>query len=189
MKVCVCGGTNPATNARFLTSTRRIGELMCDNDIELIWGGNQYGVLATIHQVYVERKKPNTLYLPKAYIDDLKGMTTDKVVVLDSISERHKAMTYNSEAIVFVPGGVGTLYEFWASVEALRSGEIKNKLILFNFEGFFDKQLEFFDFINQNGFTKTGLGGSPYKINPDELFTVVTTPEELIQELLKLKNA
>ena len=33
-----------------------------------IWGGNRFGVLATIHQVYVERKKPNTLYLPKTYI-------------------------------------------------------------------------------------------------------------------------
>ena len=188
MKVCVCGGTNPATNVKFTSSARRIGELFCDHDIELIWGGNQYGVLAAIHQVYIERKKPNTLYLPKTYIDDLNGMTTDKVVILETIGERQDAMSHNSDAIVFVPGGIGTLYEFWASVEALRSGEINAKLFLYNFEGFYDKQIEFFEFINQNGFTKTGLGGSPYKIKPEDLFTVVETPEDLIQELLKMKK-
>lgn len=188
MKVCVCGGTNPATNAKFTECVRRIGELFCDNDIELVWGGNRFGVLAAIHQVYIERKKPNTLYLPKTYIDDLNGMTTDKVVVLETIGERQDAMSRNSDAIVFVPGGIGTMYEFWASVEALRSGEISAKLFLYNFEGFFNKQIEFYDFINQNGFTKTGLGGSPYKIKPEELFTVVDTPEALIKELQKIKK-
>ena len=188
MKVCVCGGTNPATNVKFTDSVRRIGELFCDHDIELIWGGNQHGVLAAIHQVYVERNKSNTLYLPKVYIDDLNGMTTDKVVILDTIAERQDAMAQNSDAIVFVPGGIGTMYEFWSSVETLRSGETSAKLFLYNFDGFFNKQIEFFDFINQNGFTKTGLGGSPYKMKPEELFTVVDTPEALIKELLKMKK-
>jgi len=188
MKVCVCGGTNPATNTKFLNSMRRIGELFCDNDIELIWGGNQFGVLAAVHQAYVERQKPNTLYLPRVYIDDLNGMTTDKVVVTETIPERQDAMMHNSEAVVFVPGGIGTLYEFWSAVEMLRSGEIDNKLFLYNYDGFWNKQIEFYDFINQNGFTKTGLGGSPYKIKPEDLFTVVDTPEDLITALLKLKK-
>lgn len=188
MRVCVCGGTNPATNKKFVDSAKQIGELFCDNDIELIWGGNSFGVLAEIHKVYIKRKKPNTLYLPKAYLDDLNGMTTDKVVITETIGERQDAMTHNSDAIVFVPGGIGTVYEFWASVEALRSGEINAKLYLYNFEGFYDKQIEFFDFINANGFTKTGAGGSPYKVKPEALFTVVTTPQELMQHLLKIKK-
>ncbi len=183
MKVCVCGGTNPATNKRFIDSVQEIGELFCDNDIELVWGGNAHGVLAVIHREYMKRKKPNTLFLPKAYIDDLEGMEVDKVVKIDTISERMDAMANASDAIIFVPGGIGTTYEFWASVEGLRSGEYKNKLVLFNFEGFYDKQIEFFNFINSNGFTKTGMGGSPYKIKPEELFTVVSTPKELIAAL------
>ena len=188
MKVCVCGGTNPGTNAKFLNCMRRVGELFCDNDIELVWGGNQYGVLAAVHQVYIERKKPNTLYIPKTYSDDLNGMTTDKVVILENIGERQDAMSRNSDAIVFIPGGIGTTYEFWASIEALRSGEISNKLFLYNYDGFWNKQIEFLDFINQNGFTKTGLGGSPYKVKPEDLFTVVNSPEDLMKELLKLKK-
>lgn len=188
MRVCVCGGTNPATNPKFVESVRRIGELMCDHNFELVWGGNNFGVLAAIHQVYLERKQPNTLYLPKAYLDDLKGMTVDQVVITETIGERQDAMTHNSDAIVFVPGGIGTIYEFWAAVEALRCGEINNHLFLYNFEGFFDKQIEFYEFINQNGFTKTGVGGAPYKIKPEDLFTVVSTPEELIQHLAKINQ-
>jgi predicted Rossmann-fold nucleotide-binding protein len=122
------------------------------------------------------------------FLAGMNGMTTDKVVILETIGERQDAMSHNSDAIVFVPGGIGTLYEFWASVEALRSGEINAKLFLYNFEGFYNKQIEFYDFINQNGFTKTGQGGSAYKIKPEDLFTVVETPEALIKELLKIKK-
>jgi len=59
---------------------------------------------------------------------------------------------------------------------------------MLNHKGFWGKQLEFFDFINQNGFTKVGQGGAPYKIQPYDLFTVVNTPEEVIH-ILKQINA
>jgi hypothetical protein len=47
--------------------------------------------------------------------------------------------------------------------------------------------LAHFDFINQNGFTKIGKGGAPYKIAPEDLFRVASTPEEVVQILNKLR--
>jgi uncharacterized protein (TIGR00730 family) len=185
MKVCVCGGTNPKTNAKFLVSVEEIGKLFCDNDIELVWGGNLHGVLSVIYKEYVRRSKPNTLVVPKVYIDDLKNMKTDKVVVTDTISQRTDAMFAAADAIVFVPGGVGTIYEFWSAVETLRAREHKAKIFLFNYNGFYKTQIKFFEFINENGFTETGKG-SPYKIKPESLFTVVKTPKELLAKLQEL---
>ena len=183
MKVCVCGGTNPGTDERFLGSVKEIAKLFCDNDVELVWGGNRFGVLSAFYNEYQKRKKPNTLILPKVYTDDLEHMETDKVIIVDTISQRMDAMAKLSDAIVFVPGGIGTVYEFWASVEGLRSGEYSAKLFLYNYESFFDPQIEFFNFINKHGFTKTGVGGSPYKIDPEKLFTVVTNPRELMNHV------
>lgn len=188
MRVCVCGGTNPGTNPKFLEGYEEIGELLCQHDFELVWGGNKFGVLAAIHQAYIKNNKPNTLILPKPYLDDLNGMITDKVMLVDTINDRQDAMMHNSDVIVFVPGGIGTTYEFWTCVECLRCGEINNKLILYNHNNFWGKQIEFMNFINENGFTKTGVGGAPYKVTPEELFTVVNNPQELIAALLKIKK-
>jgi uncharacterized protein (TIGR00730 family) len=183
MKVCVCGGINPAANKKFYNAVVEIASSFCDNDIELVWGGNMHGVLSVLYNEYVRRKKHNTLVMPKVYKDDLKGMTTDKVIITKKISERSDKMFALADAIIFVPGGIGTIYEFWTAVECLRAGEIHAQIILYNYDNFFKDQLAFFDFINENGFTKTGVGGAPYKIEPTALFSVVTTPKQLFDKL------
>lgn len=187
MKVCICGGTNPATNPKYFEVATKTGELLVKNDFEMVWGGNAFGVLSHIHKVYLEKKAANTLVLPKAYKDDLKHMQTDTVKQTEKVSQRTYTMFSMANAVVFIPGGIGTIYEFWSAVEYKRAEEFKIEIILLNYQDFYKHQLAHFDFINANGFTKTGAGGAPYKIKPEDLFHVVETPEEVIAILKKLK--
>ncbi|MDR0461991.1 MAG: LOG family protein [Christensenellaceae bacterium] len=188
MKVCVCGGTNPATNPKWLGFASELGDLLCKNDFEMVWGGNAFGVLSNIHQQYIDQQKENTLFLPEAYKEDLNVMKTDKVEMTKLVVERTHAMLKSTNVVIIVPGGIGTIYEFWTAVEGLRAGEYDLDIIMLNYKGFYKNQLEHFKFINENGFTKTGKGGAPYKIKPEDLFTVVDTPEKAIEELKKIRK-
>ena len=189
MKVCICGGTNPATNPKFFNAAQRMGELLVAGDFEMVWGGNAFGVLSHIHKQYMEKQKKNTLVMPKAYEGDLKSMQTDTVKKTEKVSQRTYTMFSMSNAVVFIPGGIGTIYEFWSAVEYKRAEEFDIEIILLNYKGFYKNQLKHFDFINKNGFTKVGAGGAPYKIPPERLFNVVSTPEEVIEILEKVKKA
>jgi len=188
MKVCVFGGTNPATNPKYYDVACEIGKLLVEAGVEKVWGGNAHGVLAQIHRHFVENKAPNTLVLPSAYEDDLKTMNTDKVVKTGTIAERTRGLVAPADIILVMPGGIGTIYEFWAAVEYRRAEEFDYEIILFNYDNFFQHQLKHFDFINENGFTKIGKGGAPYKIDPRDLFKVVNTAQEVIAEITKCKN-
>ena len=192
MKVCVCGGTNPATNPKFYSNAIKMGKLLCVNDVEMVWGGNPFGVLSLVHEQYLENKKSNTLVMPKAYEEDLKLMKSDKknqkIYKTEQVMERTQQMFALSDVVVILPGGIGTIYEFWTALEAKRAGEYDITIILLNYKDFFKHQLKHFDFINKNGFTKIGVGGSPYKIEPTELFKVVRTPEEVIDEIKRLAD-
>jgi len=154
----------------------------------MVWGGNAFGVLSHIHKEFIVRQKPNSLVMPRAYESDLLTMQTDKVVTTELVVERTHKMFMMTNVVVVVPGGIGTIYEFWTAVEGKRAGEYDIDIILLNYNGFFNKQLEYFEFINENGFTKIGKGGAPYKIKPTELFKVVETPEQIIAELAKIKK-
>ena len=188
MKVCVCGGTNPATNPKWFEFAKRFGDLMCHGHFEMVWGGNAFGVLSNIHKKYIEHERANTLVMPKAYEDDLNSMETDKIVRTDLVIERTHQMFLMTNAVVIVPGGIGTIYEFWSAVEGLRAGEYDFDIIMLNYKGFFDHQLKFFDFINREGFTKIGEGGAPYKIQPTDLFKVVETPEQVVAILEEIRK-
>ena len=188
MKVCICGGTNPATNPKWMGFANKLGELLCEHDYEMVWGGNAFGVLSHIHKQYIDNEKANTLVMPKAYKDDLKVMTTDKVVKTELVVERTHQMFLMTNVVICVPGGIGTVYEFWTAIEGKRAGEYDVDIILLDYNNFYKHQLEHFKFINDNGFTKIGKGGAPYTIEPKDLFVTVQTPEQVVEELAKIRK-
>lgn len=188
MKVCVFGGTNPATNPKFFGVAKEMGELLVKNDFDMVWGGNRHGVLSKIYDKYLEEDKSSTLFMPKAYENDLVEMSTNKVVKVNSVLDRLQAMLVEADACLVMPGGIGTIHEFWAAVEVRRAEECTLEIILLNYKNFYKTQIEFFDFINKNGFTKTGAGGSPYKVAPEKLFKIAKTPQEAIDMLINIKN-
>ena len=191
MKVCICGGTNPGTNPKWLNFAEDFGQRLCDNNIDMVWGGNAHGVLSHIHAKYQQNQKKNTLVLPRTYEKDLESMEmekTDKVIKANRVSERTQKMYSLADVVVFLPGGVGTLYEFWSALEYKRACEFNIDIILFNHKNFFKHQLAHLDFIEENGFTKVGNGGAPYTMELADLFTVATTTEEVITKLVAIRN-
>ena len=188
MKVCVFGGTNPATNPKWYAVAEEMGKLLVLANLEKVWGGNSHGVLAQIHKEYIEKDAPNTLFLPDAYEDDLKTMTTDKVIKTQTICQRAEAMLAEADVVVVMPGGIGTIFEFWTAVEVRRAEEYDFDIILLNYDHFYEHQLAHYDFINTNGFTKIGAGGAPYRIDPKDLFYVATTPNEVMDRLQDIQK-
>ena len=71
IRVCVCGGSNPATNSEYYNVACEMGKLLSENDCMLIWGGNAHGVLARVYEHYDKTGKPNILFLPEVYKKDL----------------------------------------------------------------------------------------------------------------------
>jgi len=192
MKVCICGGTNPATNPKYFAVAQKMGEQLVKNDFEMVWGGNAFGVLSHVHKMYLDRKAKHTLVLPEAYKDDLKQMQVEEnktVHKTKEVSARTVTMFKMTNAVVCIPGGIGTIYEFWSAVEYKRAEEFNIDIILLNYDNFYKHQLAHFDFINKNGFTKIGAGGAPYKIAPEDLFHVCDTPEEVIKVLKKIQKS
>ncbi|MCL2846333.1 MAG: LOG family protein [Firmicutes bacterium] len=187
MKVCVFGGTNPATNPKWFAVGEEMGKLLVAANYEKVWGGNSHGVLAQIHKEYVEKNAPNTLVMPTAYEKDLETMKTDKVLKTESICERAEAMLAESDVVVVMPGGIGTIFEFWTAVEVRRAEEYDFDIILLNYDDFYQYQLAHYGFIYAQGFTKIGKGGAPYKIDPKDLFTIATTPQDVMTKLKEIE--
>ena len=188
MKVCVFGGTNPATNPKWYNVALEMGKFLVEGDFEKVWGGNAHGVLAQINAEFTEKGGATTLFLPEAYVDDLKSMNVSgDVVKSTSVCERAEQMLAVSDVVVVMPGGIGTIFEFWTALEVRRAEEHDFEIILLNYEGFYDYQLAHYGFIYANGFTKIGAGGAPYKIDPKNLFIVETTPEGVIKRLNEIR--
>ena len=188
MKVCVFGGTNPATNPKYYSVAQEMGKLMAKEKFEKVWGGNAHGVLAEINKKYVGKDVKSTLMIPQTYESDLETMDVENVVKTKDILSRAEAMLAAADVVVVMPGGIGTIFEFWTAVEVRRAEEYKFDIILLNYDDFYQYQLAHYGFIYEHGFTKIGAGGAPYRIDPKDLFIICTTPQEVIARLKELRK-
>ena len=92
-----------------------------------------------------------------------------------SISERTDNVISSSDALVFLPGGIGTIYELFTAIESKRCHEFNQPIIIYNSNGYFDKLLAFMEKMyhehfseskdKENYFVTTSISAILYYIN------------------------
>lgn len=76
----------------------------------------------------------------------------DTFVITETMHERKKVMFMNADAVVVLPGGAGTLDEFFEALTWRQLGLHDKPLILLNFDGFWDPLTDLLQHIVDSGF-------------------------------------
>lgn len=146
---------------------------------DLITGGGQRGLMGIIHRIvqdnlYDEKNNPNGSMIHVVTIErykfDITNLIYSMVSIVDTVNQRKDAMLNIASAMFVLPGGFGTLDEFFNAIEAKRTGQIDIPICIINVDGVFDGIIE-----QLNRCYAEDLA------SPDNLpFVVVTNAEEAI---------
>ena len=147
-------------------------KLLKDND--LVFGAYHYGLMASCYDIAKKNNNQVIAVCPRVYEHDLREMNCDKEILTDNISDRTREAILNSDALVFLPGGIGTIYELFAVLELKRCHEFNKPVILYNSCGYFDEVLDFFDKMIKENFILE---------EASKLFYVTTNYEDTIKYL------
>ena len=83
----------------------------------------------------------------------------DTLVITETMHERKKVMFANSDAAVVLPGGAGTLDEFFEVLTWAQIGLHDKPLILLDHGGFWAPLLALIDHVIDQGFANSSLRG------------------------------
>ena len=92
----------------------------------------------------------------------------------ENLSERKEVIVRESEVLIALPGGVGTLDEVFHVMAAATIGYHRKRVIFYNVNGFWDDLIGMLQQMEQKGFIRKPLA---------ESYSVVTTLEEMAQML------
>ena len=149
-------GARSGNDPLFTTRAQELGTLCAQNNIGVVYGGGRTGLMGTV-----------------------AGATLDAggtLEIVDTMHQRKIAMIDKADAFVAMPGGPGTLEEFF-EVFSWQFLDIHSKPVaLLNVNGYWDKLIDAMHYM-----ASTGLLNERYL---DELI-IVTTPEELLEALAK----
>ena len=126
-------------------------ELMKDND--LVFGACNSGLMGLAYNTTLKANGSVTGIYPEAYKDDFKELKCNAEITTKSVSERTDSVISSSDALIFLPGGIGTIYELFTAIESKRCHEFDKPIVIFNSNGYFDKLLEFMDKVYSEKFS------------------------------------
>lgn len=159
----------------YFETARQLGTWMGQHGKTLVFGGSSLGVMDCIARAVKDAGGRVFGVVPE--ILEQRGCVSD---VLDvnfacvNLSDRKDIMIEESEILVALPGGVGTLDEIFTVVSAHSIGYHDRHVLLYNVDGFWDSLIALLDEMEKKGFLRQGV---------EEYLTVVSTFDELTKML------
>jgi uncharacterized protein (TIGR00730 family) len=144
--VCVFCGSHPGNDPAYAEAARTLGRTLAERDITLVYGGGHVGLMGVVADSTLGAGGEAIGVMPKSLVDREIGHTgLTKLHVVSSMHERKALMSELSEGFVALPGGNGTLEEFFEVLTWAQLGEHGKPCGLLNVAGYYDPLLAVFD--------------------------------------------
>ncbi|MGO4886823.1 TIGR00730 family Rossman fold protein [Anaerobacillus sp. MEB173] len=151
--IAVFCGSRAGKNDTYKEGAIKLGNLLAEQKIKLIYGGSSIGLMGAIAQTVHENGGEVIGIIPQILVKkeiSNEGLTDLRVV--NSMHER-KAMMYElSDGFIALPGGIGTLEEFAEVITWNAIGEHKKPCGLLNIDNYYDPFIKLADHMVQQGF-------------------------------------
>lgn len=137
--LCVyCGSSNQA-KPTFLDAAERLGRILADARIDLIYGGGQLGLMGRVADGALAGHGNVTGIIPEhLHRVEVRHEGITELLVVGTMHERKAEMFRRSDAFCVLPGGIGTLDEVVEILTWRQLGLHDDPIIIVNLDGFFD---------------------------------------------------
>ncbi len=153
--VSVFCGANFNGDPQLRKAVNQLADVFAYKDITLIFGGGRVGVMGLIADAVLKRGGKAIGVIPQFLMDKEVGHTgLTELIITDNMHERKQRMADLSDGVITLPGGFGTLEEFFEVLTWLQLGLHNNPIGLLNIEGFYDPLLAQMDIMVEKQFLK-----------------------------------
>jgi uncharacterized protein (TIGR00730 family) len=173
--LCVFCGSRSGTEAAYDEAARALGRALAADGIRLVYGGGRVGLMGVVADAALGAGGEVVGVIPRALLEREiahSGLTDLRVV--GSMHERKALMSEFSEGFIALPGGTGTLEEFFEVLTWAQLGEHRKPCGLLNAGRYYDPLLAVFDHMVQQGFLSE---------EHRAMVLVETEPEALLEAL------
>ncbi len=153
--VSVFCGANFNGDPGLLKAVNALADVFVEKDISLVFGGGRVGVMGLIADAVLKRGGKAIGVIPQFLMDKEVGHTgLTELIITSNMHERKQKMADLSDGVITLPGGFGTLEEFFEVLTWLQLGLHNNPIGLLNIDGFYDPLLAQMDTMVKKKFLK-----------------------------------
>ncbi len=152
-RICVFCGSRSGASRTYEEGARWLGRALVEAGVTLVYGGGRVGLMGVLADAVLDFGGEAIGVIPKALVRrEVAHMGLSDLRVVGSMHERKALMSDLSEGFVALPGGIGTLEEFFEVLSWAQLGVHHKPCGLLNLEGYYNPLLAFFDNVVAQGF-------------------------------------
>ncbi len=173
--VCLFCGSRSGDHPGHTETAREIGRLIAAENWRLVYGAGDIGLMGEAARSACNAGGAVFGVMPEHLINlEAVKFDLDSLVITETMHERKKIMFMNSDAVVTLPGGIGTLDEFFEVITWKQLGLHDKPIILVNSGNYWE---------GLTGLIEKAVAEEFADASALQLFSVVGSPSEAVRVL------
>jgi uncharacterized protein (TIGR00730 family) len=175
LTVCVFCGSSHGSDVAYAEAARRFGALIGSHGFSLLFGGGYIGLMGEVAHAARLAGAHVTGVLPE-FLRHLEPPSQDaqRMIITADLQERKRLMLSLSDAFAVLPGGLGTLDEFFEVVTSAQLNALTKPIVLLDTGGFFKPLDALLANVVSKGFAQAKIAS---------LYHRAATPEDAIDHI------
>ena len=180
MNVCIFAASSNRIDNVYFNAATELGTLLAEAGMTIIYGGGGIGLMGKLADAALEKGGSVTGVIPSFMVAEgwSHKQVSDMVVTVD-MGERKKWLFDHADAVVALPGGIGTLEELTEAITLKQLGIYKGPVILLNTSGFYNTLIDFMEQL---------IAGHFLRLEHKDIWEIVNTPQKALNALLNYKG-
>ncbi len=168
-------GSKEGKDPVFIQDAKRLGQLLAERKIKLIYGGGSAGIMGVIADSVMSNRGDVRGVIPKLLLEwEVQHRGITELIICDDMHERKRIIYSLCDAAMILPGGFGTLDELFEILTWNQLTIHDKKIFLLNSGGFYDHLIAHIELMRQQGLLYD---------KADQSIQFLNHPEELIKYL------
>ncbi len=175
-KVCVFCASSPQIDEVYFKDAEILGKILLENNIHVVYGGGAVGLMGRIADTFLSGGGKITGIIP-GFMKEMNWahLGVKEMVEVKTMHERKEQMIRSVDAIIALPGGVGTLEELTEVITLKQLGQFLAPIVILNTAGYYTHLNAFFQKMMEERFMR-----DLHK----EIWQMVDSPEQVIPAII-----
>lgn len=152
----ICSSQNEISDY-YKSIARSISHFFAINDCDLVFGGASQSMMGICYDEFAKMNRNIYAFTTNKYKEDLFNMPHSKHYLCETTFDLKKRMYENSDFIVCLPGGTGTMSELLSYIEENRSNDKSVPIIIYDEDKYYNNILKFIDIMIDKKFNNDSI--------------------------------
>ncbi|MEM6693391.1 MAG: TIGR00730 family Rossman fold protein [Pseudomonadota bacterium] len=158
--ICVFCGSREGANPAYMAHATALGRALASENWRLVYGAGDVGLMGAVARAAKDAGGDTFGVIPVHLMArEVAKRDLGQFIVTENMHERKKVMYMNSDALAVLPGGAGTLDEFFEVLTWRQLMLHAKPIYLLNTDGYWDPLAALIDQVIDKGFADASLRG------------------------------